>query len=106
VSLRGRPRNLEREATVSLVVVEHVDGKTSRFREDEVLPACFLHAMERGARHFAREHPAGEAHSFVVALRSATNLDALMRDQGTMVGHFLGEDEIIRRVCARGPGPR
>jgi hypothetical protein len=104
VSLRGRLRNLEREAAVSLVVVEHGDSKTSRFREDEVFPDCFLQEMERGARHFAGEHP-GEAHPFVVALRSATNLDALMRrEQGTMVGHFLGEDEIIRGVRER-PGP-
>jgi hypothetical protein len=42
VSLRGRLRNLEREAAVSLVVVEHGDGKTSRFRKDEVFPDCFL----------------------------------------------------------------
>jgi hypothetical protein len=34
MSLRGRLRNLEREANVSLVVVEHGDGKTSRFRGD------------------------------------------------------------------------
>jgi hypothetical protein len=40
--LRGRLRNLEREAAVSLVVVEHGDGKTSRFRKDEVFPDCFL----------------------------------------------------------------
>ena len=43
--MRGRLRNLEREAAVSLVVVEHGDGKTSRFREDEVFPDCFLQEM-------------------------------------------------------------
>jgi hypothetical protein len=75
---------VEREAADPLVVVENWDGKTPRFREDEVFPDCFLHEIERGARHFAGEHP-GEAHPFVVALRSATNLDALMREQGTMV---------------------
>ena len=74
--MRGRLRNLEREAAVSLVVVEHGDSKTSRFREDEVFPNCCLQEMERGAQHFAGEHP-GEAHPFVVALRSATNQDAL-----------------------------
>jgi len=61
------------------------------------------YARWSGARHFAGGHP-GEAHPFVVALRSATNLDALMREQGTMVGHFLGEDEIIRGVREK-PGP-
>ena len=33
---------MEREAAVSLVVVEHGDSKTSRFRKDEVFPDCFL----------------------------------------------------------------
>jgi hypothetical protein len=39
---------------------------------------------------------------------SATNLDALMREQGAMVDHFLGEDEIntrcTRETRARGTG--
>jgi hypothetical protein len=35
-------------------------------------------------------------------LRTATNLDALISEQGTMVGLMLGEDEIIRGVRERG----
>ena len=33
MGLKDRIRNLEREANISLVVVEHEDGTTSRFRE-------------------------------------------------------------------------
>ncbi len=104
MSLRQRLRNLEREANISLVVVEHEDGTISHFREGEVFPDCFLHEMDRGKRHYFGEDPAKlPAHPFVVALRTATNLNALMSEQGTMVGHFLGEDEIIREIRER-PG--
>lgn len=36
-----------------------------------------------------------------MALRTATNLEALISEQGTMVGHLLGEDELIRGVRER-----
>ena len=101
MGLRGRLRNLEREADVELVVVEHEDGTTSRFREEDITEAL-LHEYHRGGRHHVGEEP-GEAHPFVVALRTATNLEALMSEQGTMVGFMLGEDEIIRGVRER-PG--
>jgi hypothetical protein len=87
-------------------VVEHEDGTISRFRQDEVFPECFLHEFDRGKRHYFGEEP-GEAHPFVVALRTATNLDALMAEEGTMVGHLLGEDEVMRGVRERlGPPVR
>lgn len=100
--LRGRLRNLEREADANLVIVEHEDGTTSKFRDGDVT-AAFLHEYDRGKRDFDGEEP-GPAHPFVVALRTATNIDALMSEQGTMVGFMLGEDEIIRGVKER-PGP-
>lgn len=96
-SLRGRLRNLERELYTTLVVVEHEDVTTSRFREDDIYPSAFMHEHDRGQRHFEGEEP-GPAHPFVVALRTATNLDALMSDHGTRVGFMLGEDEIMRGV--------
>ena len=105
MGLKDRIRNLEREANISLVAVEHEDGTTSRFREGDIFPDCFLHEMDRGKRHHFGEDPAKlPAHPFVVALRTATNMDALMSEQGTMVDHFLGEDEIIRGIKER-PGP-
>jgi hypothetical protein len=36
-----------------------------------------------------------------VALRTATNLKALIGEHGTIVGHLLGEDEIMRGVRER-----
>lgn len=103
MALRDRLRNLEREMDAVLVVVEHEDGTTSRFREEDIYPGAFMHEHARGQRHFEGEEP-GPAHPFVVALRTATNLDALMSDHGTIVGFMLGEDKIMRGVRER-PGP-
>ena len=100
--LRGRILKLEREMELELVVVEHEDGTTSRFREDAVTDA-FLHEMERGRRHHFGEEP-GDAHPFVVALRTATNVEALMAEEGTAVGLLLGEDMVMRGEIER-PGP-
>jgi hypothetical protein len=100
--LSGRLRKLERELDAETIAVEHEDGTTSRFQEDAVMDA-FLHEMERGRRHHFGEEP-GEAHPFIVALRSATNMDALMAEQGTVVGLLLGEDMIMRGEIER-PGP-
>jgi len=99
--MRSWIKRLERTADEKLVMVEHEDGTTSRFRQEEVFPDCFLHETSRWRRNHFGEDP-GEAHPFVVALRTATNLEALMSAEGTMVGLMLGEDEIIRGVRKRG----
>ena len=99
--LSGRLRKLERELDAEMVVVEHENGTTSRFQEDVVTDA-FLREMERGRRHHFGEEP-GDAHPFVVALRTATNVEALMAEQGTVVGLLLGEDMIMRGEIER-PG--
>ena len=100
---RGRVRKLEREMDTALVAVEHEDGTVSRWPLDDLFEEVFLHETERGGRHFDGEDP-GPAHPFIVALRTASNLEALMAEQGTMVGHLLGEDEIVRGIRER-PGP-
>lgn len=42
---------LEREMDTALVVaVEHEDGTTSRFREEEIFPECFTHEVAQGRR--------------------------------------------------------
>lgn len=101
--LRGRIRNLERAADEELVVVEHEDGTTSKFREGEIME-CFMHEMDRGRRHHNGEEP-GPAHPFMVALRTATNLDALTGTEGLFLANLLGEDEIMRGLRER-PGPK
>jgi hypothetical protein len=101
VGLRGRLRKLTRAAEEHLVTVEHEDGTASMFRGEEIFPGAFLHETARWRRNYFGEEP-GEAHPFVVALRTATNLDALVSEQGTMVGLMLGEDEIMRGVRERG----
>lgn len=103
-SVRGRLRNLERAADVDLVTVRDEDGTVSRWPlGDDLFKEVSLHEYERGNRHFKGEYP-GPAHPFVVALRTATNLEALMGEQGTMLGAWVGEDEVIRGLKPR-PGP-
>ena len=101
---RGRVRKIEREMETEFVTLEHEDGTVSRWPlGDEGFKEVFVHEYERGGRHFDGEDP-GPAHPFVVALRTATNLEALMSEQGTVLGLWLGEDEIIRGLRER-PGP-
>ncbi len=101
---RGRVRRLEREMETELVTVEHEDGTKSRWPlGDEGFKEVFVHEYERGGWYLVGEQP-GPAHPFVVALRTATNLEALMSEQGTVLGLWLGEDESIRGLRER-PGP-
>ena len=101
---RGRLRELEREMETEFVTLEHDDGTVSRWPLGyEGFGEVFVHEYERGRRHVDGEEP-GPAHPFVVALRTATNLEALMSEQGTVLGLWLGEDEIIRGLAER-PGP-
>ena len=87
-----------------LVTIEHEDGTVSKWPlGDDLFKEVFLHELERGNRHHDGEDP-GPAHPFVVALRTATNLEALMAEQGTMLGFWVGEDEIIRGLRER-PDP-
>lgn len=102
-SLRGRLRKLEQEVDTTMIVVEHEDGTRTKFREDEIFPGAFMHEMDRMRHHHDGEEPK-PAHPFIVALRTASNLDTRMAEQGTMVGHLLGEDEIMRGIRER-PGP-
>lgn len=43
MALKDRMNRLERDALGPLVVVEHEDGTTSRFRSEEIFPECFTH---------------------------------------------------------------
>ena len=105
MGLRGRLKKLERETARDVITFDLLDGSTARFYEDEVWPGCFMHEFERGRRHFDGEDP-GPAHPFVEALRNAApgEIARLVPAQGTMLWHFLGEDEIVRGERDR-PGP-
>ena len=52
MGLRERLRNLERAADVELVVVEHEDGTTSKYRGDDIFPDAFLHETARWRRNY------------------------------------------------------
>jgi hypothetical protein len=93
VGLRDRLRRLEKGAERAMITFRLKDGTTARFYEDEVWPECFLHECER----WGTEDP-GSAHPFVEALRGAApgEVERLVPTQGTIILHFLGEDEIMR----------
>lgn len=96
---RGRLRKLEREMETALAAVEHEDGTVSRWPLDDLFEDIFTREYGR----WTQDDP-GPAHPFVVALRTATNLEALMAEHGTVLGHWVGEDAIIRGEAER-PGP-
>ena len=98
--LRGRLRKLEQEIETEYVTLEHEDGTRSRWPlGDEGFREVFVHEYGR----WTQDDP-GPAHAFVVALRTATNLEALVAEHGTVLGHWVGEDAIIRGEMER-PGP-
>jgi hypothetical protein len=100
---RGRLLKLEREMEAEFVTVEHEDGTRSKWDlGDEGFKEVLLHEYGRWTRDDG-EDP-GAAHPFVEALRMATNLEALMAEHGTVLGHWVGEDAIIRGEAER-PGP-
>ena len=101
MGLRDRLRRLQKAAERDTITFELRDGTTARFYEDEVWPECFLHESAR----WGAEDP-GPAHPFVEALRDAAEgeVERLVPTQGTMILHFLGEDEIMRGERER-PGP-
>ncbi len=104
MGLRDRIKRLQQATRRNTVTVELKDGSTARFYQDEVLE-CFMHESERGKRHYFGEDP-GPAHPFVEALRNAKEgeLERLAPTQGTIIFHYVGEDEIIRGERER-PGP-
>jgi hypothetical protein len=106
VGFRGRLRRLEKATDRETITFRLKDGATARFYEDEVWPGCFLHEYERGSRHLDGEDP-GPAHPFVGALRNAAEgeVERLVRAQGTVLGLWLGEDEIIRGERERTGAP-
>jgi hypothetical protein len=96
-------RRLEQLADKELITFELQDGTVARFSSDAYMECLVHEAYERGSRHFDGEDP-GPAHPMVEALRKAKNLEALTREHGTLIGEFVGEDEIMRGERER-PGP-
>ena len=102
MGLKDQLRRLKRATEQNLITFELKDGTVARFNE-EAFTECFSHEHERGRRHDAGEDP-GPAHPMVEALHKAKNLQAVMQEHGTMMGFFVGEDEIMRGERER-PGP-
>ncbi len=109
MGLRGRLKRLEREAREEFFEIPQRDGTVKRFvagRDGALFAEVLIHEFDRGGRHAAGEDP-GPAHPVVEALREVrdADLEALMREHGTILGMWLGEDEIIRGLKER-PGRR
>jgi hypothetical protein len=105
MGLRGRLLRLQRLADEELISFELKDGTTARFPES-AFTECFMHEYERGKRHHDGEDP-GPAHPMVDALRDARDLEAIMREHGTMMAAFVDEDAVVRGEVERtGPPVR
>lgn len=106
--IRGRLKRLEREARGEFFEVSQRDGTVKRFalgRNGALFAEVLIHEFDRGGRHSGGEDP-GPAHPVVEALREVSDADlkAMMHEHGTILGMWLGEDEIIRGLKER-PGP-
>jgi hypothetical protein len=101
MGLRARLKNLERKAEREMLSFELEDGTIAKFPPGTYLE-CFMHESERGREHYFGE-PVRDAHPLVKALRRAKDLGALMAQHGTLVGHWVGEDQIILGLRRR-PG--
>ncbi len=102
MGLRDKLRRLQRVADENLITFELEDGTVARFPE-RAFTECFLHEWERGKRHHEGEDP-GPAHPLVDALRNAKDLEAIMREHGTMMAAFVDEDAVMRGEMEE-PGP-
>ena len=102
MGLRDKLRHLERVATEKLITFELEDGTVARFSERAYVE-CLMHEWDRGGLHLDGEDP-GPAHPMIEALRQAKDLEAVVREHGTLLGELVGEDAIIRGEAER-PGP-
>ena len=101
MGLKDRMCRLTRAAEREMITFTLEDGTVTRFYEDEFLD-CFVHEFARDRRTWNGEEP-GPAHPIIEALRhvSEEELQRVIREQGTMLGHLVTEDERIQR----GAGP-
>jgi len=102
MGIRDRLRRLERDAEQDLITFERKDGTVARFPQWAFME-CFIHEWERGKRYYEGQDP-GPAHPMVDALRDAKDLEAIVKEHGTMLGAFVGEDQAMRGE-AEWPGP-
>jgi hypothetical protein len=104
MGLKDRLRRLTRAAERGMITFELEDGTTARFYSDEFME-CFLHETARGRRSYFGEEP-GPAHPIIEALRKVSDeeLTRILRAHGTLLGHLVGEDQIMRGEVER-PGP-
>jgi hypothetical protein len=103
MGLKDRLRRLTRAAEREIITFELEDGSIARFYENEFME-CFLHESARGRRHYFGEEP-GPANPIIEALRKVSDeeLTRVMSENGTLLGHLIGEDQIMRGEVER-PG--
>ncbi len=96
MGLKDRLKRLTRAAEREMFTFELEDGTTARFCEDELLD-CFVREFARNRRAWDGEDP-GPPHQIIEALRNVpeAELQRVIKEQGTMLGHLVGEDERIR----------
>jgi hypothetical protein len=96
MGLRDRLRRVRRLAEREMISFQLEDGTTARFYENEYTE-CFLHESARWRRAYFGEEP-GPAHPMVEALRKVSDeeMARIMSEHGTLLGHLVGEDQVLR----------
>ncbi len=97
MGFRDRLRRLTRATERETFAFTLRDGTIKRFYEDEFWE-CFVHGFARDRRAWFGEEP-GPPHPIIEALRhvSEDEMQRVLGEQGTMLGHLVTEDERIQR---------
>jgi hypothetical protein len=105
MGLKDKLRRITRMAERETISFKLKDGSVARFHEDE-FTECFLHESARWRRHYFGEEP-GPAHPIIEALRRASGeeLSRVFSENGMILQHLVGEDQIIRGERERRGSP-
>jgi hypothetical protein len=95
MGLRSRLKRLQEAVEEEHVSIKLRDGSIARFPREDFPGYVFDHESARWKRNARGEDP-GPAHPLTEALREAEDLDMLVAQYGSIVAHFVGQDEKMR----------
>jgi hypothetical protein len=96
MGLKDKLKRIKRMAEREMTTFELQDGTIARFYSEEFME-CFVHESARWRPHYFGEEP-GPAHPIIEALRKVSDeeLSRVFSENGMVLQHLVGEDQIIR----------